>query len=88
MGDRYISYYDCPKCGEEVELYDAPSSVMYVAICDKCGWREPLNYYEVADNEIVLCTKEEYNKKYKHTDWCQDYRNSIKEWIKSDRSDK
>ena len=38
MGDRYITINDCPVCGEKYECYDAPSSVMYVAICDNCGY--------------------------------------------------
>jgi len=30
MGDRYISYFSCPKCKTRVELYDAPSCMLYV----------------------------------------------------------
>ena len=47
MGDRYISYKKCPKCGEQYEVYDAPSSMMYVAKCDKCGFKEDFSYCEL-----------------------------------------
>jgi len=70
MGDRTMWTAKCPKCGKDVEYYDAPSCLMYGTSCE-CGWRSPYDYYEIADNEIVLCTKEEYRKNYKYTDWCQ-----------------
>ena len=47
MGDRYFSYYPCPKCGAEIEEYDAPSCTMFVAVCDECDWRDPKDYFEV-----------------------------------------
>lgn len=53
MGDRYISYKKCPKCGEEYEVYDAPSSMMYCAKCDKCGFDENKSYYEI-DHVLYL----------------------------------
>ena len=59
MGDRYLSYYPCPQCGKEVEECDASSSLMFIAICDACGWKDPRDYYEIGENEIALCTKEE-----------------------------
>lgn len=60
MGSRYYSYQPCPKCGTEYELYDAPSSLMYIGICEKCGWSEPRDYYETSEHEISLFTPEEY----------------------------
>ena len=69
MGDRYIWYVPCPECEKEVEYYDAPSCLMYVAVCD-CGWREPKNYYEIGEHEIVLCTRKEYEEKYINTPFC------------------
>ena len=60
MGDRITRYYPCPKgCGGEVEEYDASSSLMFVAICDKCWWKDPRNYYEISDSEIMLGTPEQ-----------------------------
>jgi hypothetical protein len=85
MGDRTISMINCPKCNRAVELYDAPSCLQYIANCEKCGWREPHDYYDVGDNEIALCTKEEYAKRYKHTDWCREHRKDIANWMKRER---
>ena len=89
MGDRYYYYSDCPKCGAKqgLETYDAPSCYQYVVSCEVCGWvdRNSPNYYDIADNEIVLCTKEEYIKKYKYTPFCQERRKEIAEWLKEDR---
>lgn len=48
MGDRYIFNKKCPVCGELYEVYDAPSSMMYVAVCD-CGFDEKLNYVELGN---------------------------------------
>jgi len=54
MGTRTITYYPCPECGEEYEEYDAPSSMMFVGICEKCGWQDPRRYYQVGKNSIEL----------------------------------
>ena len=62
MGDRTISYLPCPQCGKEYELYDAPSSLMYLGTCENCGWTEPKNYYEVNDHTTLLDTKEGLEK--------------------------
>ena len=63
MGDRITSYYKCPKCKTgEVEEYDAASSLMFVATCDNCDYRDDREYFEISDNEIVLCTAEEARK--------------------------
>lgn len=59
MGDRYYSYEKCPKCGETYELYDAPSSLMYVGICDNCGWSESKDYYELDLHTVALYTPKE-----------------------------
>jgi endogenous inhibitor of DNA gyrase (YacG/DUF329 family) len=58
MGDRTTWWGPCPKCGKEIEWYDASSSLLYGANCE-CGWADPLHYYEISDDEIVLCTIEE-----------------------------
>lgn len=60
MGDRTITYRKCPKCGKEVEEYDAPSSLMFVAVCENCGWYDERGYWEKIINgnveETILCT--------------------------------
>ncbi len=56
MGDRTYWYEPCPKCGEQVEFYDAYSSLMFVAVCDNCGWKDDRDYYETGENEISLLT--------------------------------
>jgi C4-type Zn-finger protein len=60
MGDRTITIGKCPKCGKDMEWYDAPSSMMYGGMCDSCGYRDPQDYYYTDDtgNNITLCTKE------------------------------
>ena len=60
MGTRYITYYDCPECRakDSVEEYDAASCVMFVAICEKCGWKDPRDYYQ----EIVQIAYDEWKK--------------------------
>lgn len=57
MGDRYITIKKCPKCGSDYEVYDAPSSNMYCATCDKCGYDEGLSYYEFKNKSgsYILC---------------------------------
>ena len=60
MGDHITSFYPCPKgCGGEVEEYDASSSLMFSASCNKCNWKDPREYFERSATEIVLCTEEE-----------------------------
>ena len=59
MGDRTWWYQLCPKCGEEVEVYDAPSSLLWSCTCDKCGWTDGRGYCETRENETALCTKEQ-----------------------------
>lgn len=67
MGDRYYSYLDCPKCGSEYELYDAPSSLLYSGVCGRCGWSEPREYYETDEHTLELMTPEEYQSWEKNT---------------------
>jgi hypothetical protein len=85
MGDRTMWTDVCPSCGAEVDYYDAPSSLMYGAVCDNCGWCEPLDYWEIGKHEIVLCTKEEYCKRYKHTEFCQEERKYWADKLRSER---
>lgn len=67
MGDRYYSFEKCPKCGEMYELYDAPSSLMYIGNCEGCGWSEPKTYYELSLHEIALFSPEELSAWEKET---------------------
>jgi hypothetical protein len=64
MGDRTTTYYDhdCPE-GGEVEQYDAPSSLIFSASCDKCGWTDDRDYYETGEHMIELLTSEQANEK-------------------------
>ena len=59
MGDRTTRFYEHIGCGGEIEEYDAPSCLMFVASCDKCNWKDPRDYYEISTTEIMLGTKEE-----------------------------
>ena len=61
MGDRYITYTDCPKCGGKgtLEIYDAPSCLQYVETCDKCDYLGGKTYYETSPNTIELLTKKQ-----------------------------
>jgi anaerobic ribonucleoside-triphosphate reductase len=61
MGDRTTYYYKCPKCGREngVEVYDAPSCLMYVESCQFCDYKVDKDYYEVDENHITLIDKKE-----------------------------
>lgn len=58
MGDRTTTFYKC-NCGGEIEEYDAPSSLMFTASCNKCDFRDPREYYEISSTEITLSTPEE-----------------------------
>ncbi len=62
MGDRTTTYLSCPKCGAETEQYDAPSSLMWVWNCEKCGWKDDRDYYEISETNLVLCSEEEARK--------------------------
>jgi len=56
MGNRYYTCFPCPKCGKEVEQYDAPSSCIFSALCS-CGWRDERDYFSVlvhVDGEDLL----------------------------------
>lgn len=56
MGSRYLQYYPCPisSCNGIVEEYSAPTCLIFVAICGKCGWRDPREYIENSDGSIEL----------------------------------
>lgn len=62
MGDRTTTYYP-HGCGGEVEEYDAPSSLLFVASCNKCGWNDYREYYETGEHTIELLTKEQAEAK-------------------------
>lgn len=53
MGDRTWWFDECPNCGKEKEVYDAPSSIIWSNHCDNCGWDDGLNYYENKDGITV-----------------------------------
>lgn len=59
MGDRTTTYSPCPKCGKEMETYDAPSCLMWSEHCDHCGYDDGLNYYEAPNNMLYLITEEQ-----------------------------
>ena len=61
MGDRITRFY-LHECGGEIEEYDAPSSLIFHAQCEKCGWRDLRRYYEQDESNIVLCTEKEARK--------------------------
>ena len=63
MGDRTITINDCPICGKKYETYDAPSSVMYVAICDNCGYEEP-DYYIEKERKLTKLERDLTGEKY------------------------
>ena len=63
MGDRTTTYFPCPKCGKEVEQYDAPSSLIWSCYCESCDWKDDRDYYEMDDNTIELLTPEEAKAK-------------------------
>ena len=64
MGDRTQWIDTCPECGEKsLECFDAPTSVLWVRTCDKCGYIDKRNYYEDGNNGIYLCTEEDAIKK-------------------------
>lgn len=59
MGDRYISYYECPVCGGTVEIYDAPTCLLYVEMCHDCEYKVDLDYYETQPHYLELLSPEE-----------------------------
>lgn len=56
MGERTITNKQCPRCSGIYEVYDAPSSMMYVAKC-KCGYDENLSYFEMNDHLYLIPTR-------------------------------
>lgn len=62
MGDRITTYY-LHDCGGTVEEYDASSSLIFSASCDKCGWKDDRDYYETGENTIELLTPEQAREK-------------------------
>lgn len=68
MGDRYIYFYDCPKCGLKngVEVYDAPSCILFSEHCNnpECDFRGNRDYYEVDHHgSVELLTPEQAKAK-------------------------
>ena len=53
MGSRKLTIKICPKCQKQYEVYDAPSSMMYVAKCD-CGYDEELVYIDISDHLFLI----------------------------------
>lgn len=58
MGDRTVSYYDCPNCNtvNGVEIYDAPSCRLYIEECKYCDFKVDIDYYELEKNHLLLLT--------------------------------
>jgi ribosomal protein L37AE/L43A len=65
MGDRTWWEEPCPKCGKSIEMYDAPSSLIWSCHCDHCGYDDGRSYYEIGDNELFLGTEEQYQNRLK-----------------------
>lgn len=65
MGDGRYSYYDCPKCGAKwgVEIYDAPSCMLYVGSCQYCDYKVDLDYYETDPDTLELLSSEDAKKR-------------------------
>lgn len=78
MGDiRYIPK-KCPECKGTYYICDASSSLMYVDICDHCGSRNSdLEYYEIGEDEIILCTKKKLERLMKKEPKVQEFRERI-----------
>ena len=72
MGDRTYTFYPCPKCGKEIEKYDAPSCLLWINMCESCGWSDGLSYYEGPGNSLWLITEKQQTIKQKHT-MCKHY---------------
>ena len=65
MGTRTWWTIKCPKCKAKMEVYDAPSSLMWAKQCGSCLWSDGLDYYELNADEIVKCTRAEYKQMVK-----------------------
>jgi hypothetical protein len=87
MGDRITTYYPCqqPNCNGEVEEYDASSSLIFVAACDTCHWKDPRSYYELSGSEIVLCTEEKARELGALVVCPACSKEVMKSWIEKDR---
>ena len=59
MGDRTTTYHPCPQCHKQMETYDAPSSLLYLSQCDKCGYKDEREYFEIDEHKIALMTPRE-----------------------------
>lgn len=77
MGDRTWWDEECPKCGAIIEVYDAPSSLQWCKICEKCGYDDGQDYYEIGKYEVVLCTKKELNRMCKSRPEVMKFRKKI-----------
>jgi Zn finger protein HypA/HybF involved in hydrogenase expression len=51
-------YETCPSCGAEIEVYDAPSSLIWSCFCSKCGWNDGYRYFEDGDIIYKMTEKE------------------------------
>lgn len=60
MGDRSWWNENCIQCGgtDTVEVFDAPSSLMWSKKCEKCGWDDGRRYFEIGEREISLMTED------------------------------
>jgi len=58
VGDRYQFIKECPKCGEEIKCYYAPSSCQVIAVCFGCKTE-----YKIIQTFMIKEIKDEEDKK-------------------------
>jgi len=63
MGDRTTWIEKCPKCGADIEVYSAPSSLIWRKHCHICGYDDGLDYYEAPNYVIEKLTEKEAREK-------------------------
>ncbi len=85
MGDRTWWYENCIHCGgtNTIEVYDAPSCLQWLKKCDKCGWSDGKDYYDISENEIALLTKKELDELEEKDGKVKKFREKFKKLEKS-----
>lgn len=53
----------CPSCKAQIEIYDAPSSLIWGCTCYKCGWNDGLSYFEDKKGIIYKISEKEAREK-------------------------
>lgn len=77
MGDRTWWYEPCPNCQAEMEVVDAPSSLIWSRRCEMCQWNDGRNYYEVGLNNIALCTEGQLQEMMNNDPAIKEFREEI-----------